>query len=425
MTKLESTIANPAGVVSFGGLGDEYRPFSQLGLYAFFRRAREEEPVFYCREINYWVVTQWIDIMAILRDHKTFSAANTLSPIFPIDAGALKIIEESGYSAEPVQSNCLPPKHTRIRRNVQKILNPAYFESLRPKVRAIVSRNCERIAAEDRINLADFAYDVPALVMFSILNLPDAQLKNVQLWARDRHLFSLGALPPERQRAAARSLAEYWNFCVSLAESRRHDRGEDYVSRLWHLHDSDPDALTENEIINLVFAILLSGHETTANMALNMFHTLLESPARWRALCDDASLIPGAVEECLRWETSAVAWRRQTTRPVQLCGQHLPAGANVLLALASGNRDERTFEEGETFKIDRKLTHTHLSFGHGIHKCVGAELARLELRIILEECTRRFPQMALDTDLPIDFVPLLTFRGPTQLWVRTRGAGHR
>lgn len=418
MTELNSTIRNPSGNPVSGHLGKKYRPFEHDSAYSVFFEARRDEPIFYCPNINYWVVTRYDDIRSIFADHKTFTAANTLSPVFDIGEEAQKILSTDDYNPEAVQSNCLMPKHTKIRRIVLKLLNPNYFRSITPIVEKTVDDYCDRIANKNIIDLsAEFAYDIPALIMMNIQGIASDNISNVKRWARDRHLFSLGALAAERQPAVAKSILEYWKFCGEVVNYSIATPGNDYASRLLKIRSGDDGILTLNEIRSLVFALLLAGHETTANMMLNMIVTVLERPGLWSSLKGNKDLQSSVVEECLRVNSSVIAWRRQVARDCEIGGVSLPVGANILLALASGNHDETVFEDPEEFIPSRINAGKHLSFGIGIHKCIGEELARIELRTALDRLTTRFPRLCLVEGQSLEYTPLLTFRGPLSLKV--------
>jgi cytochrome P450 len=166
-----------------------------------------------------------------------------------------------------------------------------------------------------------------------------------------------------------------------------------------------------------VYGLLIAGHETTTSMSANAVVTLMEQRESWDRLCADPAAIPNAVEELLRFNSSVITWRRKAMQAVQVAGVQIPEGANLLLALCSGNRDDAHFPEPESFDIGRENAKTHLSFGFGIHYCLGAPLARLELRVILEEMTRRMPSLRLVPGQTWTFPPNTSFRGPGELWV--------
>jgi cytochrome P450 len=197
-------------------------------------------------------------------------------------------------------------------------------------------------------------------------------------------------------------------------------RGDDYASALLAIHDEDPEALTHEEIASILFSLSFAGHETTNYLIGNLVRRLLEERARWEAVVADPSLIPGAVEETLRFDTSVPIWRRITRCPVTLGGVELPEGAKLLLWIAATGRDPEVFAEPERFDPRRENAHHHLAFGKGIHYCAGASLGKLEAQLALEALTRRWPGLRLVADQRIPFHPNISFRGPLELWVDAR-----
>ena len=161
----------------------------------------------------------------------------------------------------------------------------------------------------------------------------------------------------------------------------------------------------------------MAGHETTTNQSANGIRTLLTYRHAWDALCNDASLIPNACEEIIRHESSVISWRRVSNQEVEVAGVTIPKNSQLLLLLGAANRDDAYFEDAERFDIHRKNAKHHMSLGHGIHYCLGAPLARLEMRIFLEELTRRLPTMRLVPKQTYHYSANTSHRGPTSLWV--------
>jgi cytochrome P450 len=174
------------------------------------------------------------------------------------------------------------------------------------------------------------------------------------------------------------------------------------------------------EITSVAYGLSFAGHETTTNLTSNAVRRLLENRDQWDALCADPALIPNAVEEVLRFDTSVIAWRRRTTRAVRLGDTDIPAGARLLLMLGGAGRDAARFPDPERFDVHREDAGRHLAFGKGIHFCLGAPLARMEVRIVLELLTAAAPDLELVGDQRLDFPPNVSFRGPSQLWLRRR-----
>jgi cytochrome P450 len=170
-------------------------------------------------------------------------------------------------------------------------------------------------------------------------------------------------------------------------------------------------------VTTVIFQMFFAGHETTVNATAGGMRALLEHRAQWEALCSDPALIPNAVEECLRYAPSVPAWRRVTRRPVTIGGVEVPADARLLVALGSANRDAAQFPNGETFDIHRSNAREHVTFGFGRHHCLGADLARMEMRVILEELARRLPGLELDPGQQYQYSPNTSHRGPEHVFV--------
>ena len=167
----------------------------------------------------------------------------------------------------------------------------------------------------------------------------------------------------------------------------------------------------------IVYELLIAGHETTTGLIGNALRRLLTERQAWGEICRDPALIPNAIEEVLRFDSPVIAWRRKTTRAVEVGGVPVPTGANLLLLLGSANRDPAVFKDPEHFDIHRQNAEDHLSLGQGVHYCLGAPLARLEARVVLEELSARLPGLRLVPGQTLRFRPNTTFRGPLSLLV--------
>lgn len=403
-------------------VGSAFRVFQQEGMHEVYARARETEPVFWAPEIGYWVVTRYDDVVSIFRDTVRFSAANALDPITPLPDDVVAGLRKAGFTVQPVQVNSDPPVHGRIRAIAGQFLNAKRFASYEGAIRSIVSDYVDRLDRPGDVDLVTaMTYELPARVIFLLMGIPEVDTANIKRWADNRLVLTWGKLDAVEQRAAAGEMLDYWNYCKALVDARIERPSHDYPSHLLALRDGDDSILTLNEVTCLVFGILLAGHETTTNASSNIVSALLGAGDAWARLVYDPSLIPAAVEEGLRIASSVVNWRRVTREPVEVAGVGIPKGAKILLALASANRDESLFRNPDDFDIERDNARRHLSFGHGAHMCIGAPLARLQLRIILEELTRRFPRMTLVEDQKIDWIRTISFRGPEHLFVRPHG----
>lgn len=204
----------------------------------------------------------------------------------------------------------------------------------------------------------------------------------------------------------------------SLRPSATTCPGDDLTSDLIAIHREAPDRLTLDEIGSILFSLSFAGHETTTGLIGNTARRLLEQPGRWSEITQRPDLVPGAVEETLRYDPSVPVWRRVTTRPVTLAGHKLPAGARLFLWLAAAGRDPVAFPEPDAFDPHRPESGRHLAFGQGLHYCLGANLGRLETQIAVTELARRYPGLRLVPGQQLTFHPNISFRGPQALRVQ-------
>jgi len=414
-------------MTGFSGVAPDQCPLSSLSdtfhlsndqLEAVLRNARSASPVFYLEDIGFWAVTRFDDIKTVLGDKERFSSEMTLEPLAPVFPEVQELLQERGFSPRPTLSNNEREDHARIRRVAQAAFSPRRNKILEPYIRQLVNDAVDSFETDKRADLvAQLVYELPALVLFKLLGIPESDVKKIKMWADSRLILSFGRPSLEEQLVAAGHLVDYWDYCLDLVQQRIRNPQDDLPSDMLEMRGDDDSILEIEDINNVVFGLLLAGHETTTNMSGNAILSLLQDQESWQAIVTDSSLIPNAVEECLRYRPSVVAWRRLTRTDVELSGVKIPADSRVLCYLPSGNRDEDHIENGEELDIYRKDARRHISFGFGRHFCLGAPLARFELEVIIEELGRRLPSMRLAEGQ--DFMPVeaVQFRGPKELWV--------
>lgn len=398
-------------------ISDEFKPFDLTDPFPFYKKSRDEQPVFYSQELGYYVVTRYEDIKAIFSNWKTYTSENAQSPFKPIAPKAKKLMEDQGMIGLSGLSGRIPPDHTRIRRIVSMAFGIKRFKKLEPRIRALAIDMISKIKEDHHAELVkQLAYDLPALVIFMLLGVPDEDVQQVKSWAESRLLITWGDLNEEEQLVHAQNMVRYWNYCQNLVAVRKENQSDDLPGDLVTLQ-SEGQEITDHEIATICYSQLFAGHETTTSLIGNGIRELLLHPESWKAICDDSSLIPNAIEEILRYSPSIVSWRRKALEDSIIGEIPVPAGSNLLLIMGSGNRDEANFENGESFDINRENSKEHLSFGYGIHFCLGSPLAKLEFKIVLEELTRLIPDMKLKNEQQFSFAPNTSFRAPVALEV--------
>jgi cytochrome P450 len=399
-------------------MGKEFQPFDIAEPFTFYAKARREEPVFYSEALDFWIVTRFEDIKAIFKDPATFFAENTQAPFKPRPPEVKEVFEKGGFTAYSGLSARVPPDHTRLKAFISKAFTPKRVAALEPRIRALAVKMIEDFKSKGKADwVAELAYELPALVIFMLLGIPDEDVPNVKVWAQSRVFLNFGDLPVNEQIEHAHNLVKYWNYCVALVESRFTNPGDDLPSDLVRLYKEGDQTLSKHEIASLVYGQLTAGHETTTNLLGNGLKELLTDRSQWETICNNPALIPGAVEELLRYGPSVFAWKRKVKKATKIADVDIPEGANLLLLLGSANRDEAHFHEPETLDVQRDNAKDHLAFGLGIHYCLGAPLARLEAKIVLEELCKRLPHLHLVKDQTFHFVPNTTFRGPSEVWL--------
>lgn len=378
---------------------------------------RAETAVFYDPQLDMWPVTRHEDIKRIFTDHETFSGAITQVPFYPLAEEAKKILD-AGFHATPTVSNCDPPKHTRVRAFNVKAFSARRIAGLEPAIRDRVVDLVTGALRKPRFDLVrELTFPLPASIVFDLIGFPESDTESLKDLALNRMAFTWGRSSAGEQVRIAHNMVEYWQYCTDFVTARLENPEDDFTSDLIRSHLTAPDALSVEEIINVVHALSFAGHETTTNAASSTVQRLLTHRQQWEALCADPALIPNAVEEGLRFDPSLHTWRRLTTRPVNIGGVDVPAGARLLLLIGSANHDPARFAAPEKFDITRTGSQQHLTFGRGIHSCFGAPLARLEMRIMLEELTARMPHLQLAAAADVRYHVNACFRGPVQLWL--------
>lgn len=381
--------------------------------HAIWNSLRDQAPVYYDAGSGYWVVTRYEDIKGVFDDYQTFSAEIAQAPFRPLCDEAKKIIARSGFTSG--LSARVPPDHTRIRKVAQSAFGPRRFKSIEPKIEAIIDNALNEAA---KLGSFDFfrqvAYPVPAQVLFTMMGIPDEDVPQVKDWAVSRALLTWGDLNDEEQVVHAKAMTEYWAYCRNLIDARRETPGDDFPSDLLRAQADGAD-ITDEEIAGVMYSTLFAGHETTTTLMANAVIALMTHRETWNAICKDPGLIKNATEEILRYTPSIVSWRRLAKADTTIGGIDIPEGSKILLVMGSGNRDESAFPCGEEFDITRQNARTHLSFGYGIHFCLGFQLAKMEFGIMLRELTKRFPDMTLIGDQEIDYLKNISFRVPLRV----------
>lgn len=363
---------------------------------------RESHPVYYVEERDLFVLSRHEDVLAAIKDPETFSSAGGVVPSgFKPDVPTLIVLD--------------PPDHTQMRRAVMRAFTPRRMDAMATRVRGFARDLLDSLAEEGRNGTPVDAFDgftdpLPIYVMAELLGV-DAAERPMFKRCGDAIVYSSGA-DPETLFAAQRELTDYLQ---TVFDERRREPREDLISLLL-TSSEEGRALADDELLGLCFLLLVAGTETTTSALGNAMLLLEHHPEARRQLIEEPTLISPAVEEVLRFDSPVQGLSRTTTRDVEIRGTRIPRGARVHLLYAAANRDPKVFDRPNVFDVRREPT-SHLAFGFGIHFCLGASLARLELRIGLEELLARMPDYRLDLS-GIERLPSDTNRGFARLPIR-------
>jgi cytochrome P450 len=283
-------------------------------------------------------------------------------------------------------------------------------------IRALANRLVDSFINDGHAEfIGQFTYPLSLETILRLLGIPQNHMEEVKEWGRNMTDLLFGSLESEeRQVECAKGFVAFQHYVADLVEQRRQHPQNDELDALINYQVPGAEPLSQLELVNAVTGFLTVGHRTTLDACGNGFKLLLQNPELWQTLCVQPELIPATVEEIIRYEPSVQTLSRITTQEVVIGNVTLPAGAKLLILLGSANRDEQHIPNAHTFDIHRNPNH-HIAFGHGIHFCVGAPAARLEMRIALETFTQRLPTLRLAPDQTFSYNPLLIFRGLQKL----------
>ena len=343
-----------------------------------------ECPVHYSEEFDpaFYTLSRYEDVAAALRDIDRFSSHYGQGPRFTDPAGML----------------CDPPQHTFYRKLLQSWFTPSAVEALREPVIELTNDLVDKILNGDGHFDAhdDFAFPLPVLIIARLLGVPDSDLDQFKYWS-DIQVAAMGSADPTIFQEEQQAFLEYMRSKL-LSRRNKISGGENYpddlLSVLAGARDEHGDFTPESDSLSVLNQLLVGGNETTTSLITNLLWRLLERPELWLGLLEDQSLIPRAVEESLRFDPPVLGLYRNTTEDVLLHGQLIPAGSKVYIHYAAANRDASVFPDPDNFDIERRAQR-HMSFGLGVHFCLGATTARLEAEIALRVLLDRMPDLRL------------------------------
>jgi cytochrome P450 len=369
-----------------GFIADPYPVYAQM---------RERAPIWYHEPTDHWLVSRHVDVNALLRDrrfgrtyHHVSTHAEMGRPEEPTWHGPFWHLIRNGIL------DMEPPDHTRVRSLVSKAFTPKMVEGMRNSVQAMMDALVADVADGGAFDLiATLAEPLPVAVIAELLGVPQDDRHLLRPWSAD--ICGMYELNPseETARTAVRACVEFSDYLRVLSRERRQEPRGDLISALAHVV-ADDERLTEDELIGTCVLLLNAGHEATVNVTGNGWWSLFRNPEQLARLRADPTLVPRAIEELMRWDTPLQMFERWVLEDADICGARVPKGAELGLLFGSSNRDPDVFDRPDQLDVGRE-PNPHVSFGAGVHFCLGAPLARLELETSFSTVLRRLPTLTL------------------------------
>ena len=353
--------------------------------YPYYKRLRDHDPVYYNEQLGIWLLTKWEDVNRAFRDFKSF-----------INTGAVSLEPDSGEKLPfPMFIFSDPPDHTRVRNLFAPLMTPESVKRLEDYTRQKAIALIEPHVSSRKFDfVADLGCFLPMDVISSLTSVPAADQDMVRGWADD-----LIAREDKQHDLSERNVTGYMNMAKYFGEhAEKHaagPHGDDLIGIL--MRAEKEGALSRNQVIGTLILLAIAGNETTTKLIGNMAYRLWQHPEQRRMLVENPALIPKAVEEVLRFDGSSQIIVRRVGQDIEMRGKKLRKGDRVGLCIISANRDADKFPDPDRFDVSRG-SRDHMAFGFGLHSCLGASLARMEVKVVFEELLRRIPNYQIQED---------------------------
>ncbi len=359
----------------------------QLNPFALYQSMRQDHPLYLDPQRGSWNFFRYPDVQRVLSEYTTFSSQfrrqRRLS-ILPIQPFAAAIISTD------------PPRHRQLRSLVTQAFTPRAVEALASRISEIVEEHLARVAPTGRMDVIhDLGYPLPVIVIAEMLGIPSQDRANFKRWSDAAVQAANFGENIDYKKFMGPEMMEMGKYFMKIIDHRRKSPGDDLITGLLNA-TVENQHLSQIELLGFCVLLLVAGNETTTNLIGNAMLTFAEHPEAWQKLRDRPDLVPSAIEEVLRYRSPVQAMFRTTISEVKMYGQTIPAQSHVIAWIGSANHDGDQFPEPEVFDIER-TPNRHIAFGHGIHFCLGAPLARLEAKIALTAMLDCFPAFELET----------------------------
>jgi cytochrome P450 len=392
---------------------DPYDAAIDTDPYPVWRRLRDEAPLYYNEQHDFYALSRFADVHAASLDWQAYSSAR---------GTVLELIDTNGLRADTAESDPSfgmmifmdPPRHDELRRLVNRAFTPRRVGALDVRIRELCAEFLEPQRAGAGFDyVEDFAAKIPTMVIGALLGVPKQDQDQLRRWGDLMLRLETGTVSAQKMEAIER----FGAYMQAMVEDRRHSPRDDMMSDLLAAEITRDDGsrrkLDHREVMAFVTLLEIAGSETTARLLGWASVLLARHPEQRAKLVANRTLVPNAVEELLRYEPPSPIQARFTTHAAEWHGHVVPAHSKLALLTGSAGRDEREYAEPERFDVERTLDR-HVTFGYGVHYCLGASLARLEAEVVIEETLERFPAWHID-EREIEFVRTSTVRGPSRV----------
>jgi cytochrome P450 len=369
--------------------------------YPDYKNWRENNPIWWAEDVNAWVISRYKDVHLVLKDPKLFSSA--------------AMGERDHEISLPLLTDD-PPRHSKLRAIMNKAFTSRAIKLMENEVRSMSNDLLNKLDISKPVDIAyEFTIPLPISVISQLMGIPFERKDDFKRWSDA--LTGTGSETEIEKRMP--EIINMRNYFLSLIPLRKENPGDDLISKVVNA-EVDGETLDDNTIAGFNMLLLIAGNETTTNLLSNMLNHISYNPNIWKELRKDKSLVDAAIEETLRFD-SPVHWvSRRATEDTELSGQIIKKGENVFAIMGSANRDSNHYENPEEFRLDRKQNKDHHTFGHGIHFCMGAPLARLEGKYALEGLLNRFEEVTPLKDAKNQRTSSSMLRGYHHLWLNLK-----
>lgn len=378
--------------------------------YPFYKELRERAPIFFYEPWGKWILMRYEDVNALLRDRRLGRVLEnvreeSLLSAFGAEAAAFEV-SRIGSLLE-----IEPPDHTRVKDVFHQTFTPKRVRELSSKVTALCEALVDRLESRPARHadlIQDFAQPIPVTVIADLLGIPEQDRHQLVPWSKGIIQWFEPERTPKMEAEAISCAQAFMAYLQSLIPERRTEPSDDLFSAMLAVHDADPERLSELELVNNCILLLNAGHEAVVNVIGNGLYALLARQDQWAKVKADPALVPTAVEEMMRFDTPLQFFERVVREDLHYKDFDWPRGTNLCLYYGSANRDPAVFAEPDSFDPSRS-PNPHLAFGMGLHYCIGAPLARVELQAALKTLSTRLPDLRLVGEPP-EYHPKNVFR---------------